>query len=83
MVKKTVNRDAQEMYHLFYDDREGSPGTSITFSSDGPEKRKGRRRNDTSTRPQNTLGRVREDMAELSCSAEGLLAGMSRSSVVT
>ncbi|WEL23606.1 VOC family protein [Candidatus Nanohalovita haloferacivicina] len=31
MVKKTVNHDAPEMYHLFYGDREGSPGTSVTF----------------------------------------------------
>ena len=31
MVKKTVNHDAPEMYHLFYGDREGNPGTSVTF----------------------------------------------------
>lgn len=31
MVKKTVNHDAPQMYHLFYGDREGTPGSSITF----------------------------------------------------
>ncbi|MFB6114794.1 MAG: VOC family protein [Candidatus Nanohalobium sp.] len=31
LVKKTVNHDAPEMYHLFYGDKEGSPGTSLTF----------------------------------------------------
>lgn len=31
MVKKTVNHDAPEMYHLFYGDYEGTPGSSITF----------------------------------------------------
>lgn len=31
MVKKTVNHDAPQMHHLFYADREGTPGSSITF----------------------------------------------------
>ncbi|MFD2238334.1 ring-cleaving dioxygenase [Aureimonas populi] len=31
MVKKTVNQDDVSAYHLFYADREGSPGTDITF----------------------------------------------------
>lgn len=31
MVKKTVNHDAPEMYHLFYGDKEGTPGRGITF----------------------------------------------------
>jgi glyoxalase family protein len=31
MVKKTVNFDAPEVYHLYYGDREGSPGTLMTF----------------------------------------------------
>lgn len=31
MVKKTVNHDAPEMYHLFYGDKKGTPGSSITF----------------------------------------------------
>ncbi|MDO7907544.1 ring-cleaving dioxygenase [Paenibacillus sp. JX-17] len=31
MVKKTINFDAPEVYHLYYGDREGTPGTIITF----------------------------------------------------
>jgi glyoxalase family protein len=31
LVKKTVNHDAPDIYHLFYGDNEGNPGTSITF----------------------------------------------------
>src|SRR5687767_2054182 len=31
MVKKTVNQDAPTVYHLFYADEEGSPGSDITF----------------------------------------------------
>ncbi|MBC5793241.1 MAG: VOC family protein [Nanohaloarchaea archaeon] len=31
MVKKTVNHDAPDVYHLFYGDGEGTPGSSITF----------------------------------------------------
>lgn len=31
LVKKSVNHDAPEMYHLFYGDKEGTPGSSITF----------------------------------------------------
>lgn len=31
LVKKTVNHDAPGMYHLFYGDNEGNPGTSLTF----------------------------------------------------
>lgn len=31
LVKKTVNHDAPELYHLFYGDGEGSTGSSITF----------------------------------------------------
>lgn len=30
-VKKTVNQDDPTMYHLFYGDRVGSPGTELTF----------------------------------------------------
>jgi len=30
-VKKTVNQDEPSMYHLFYGDRTGSPGTELTF----------------------------------------------------
>ena len=31
MIKKTVNHDAPEYYHLFYGDHKGTPGSSITF----------------------------------------------------
>src|SRR5699024_1059417 len=30
-VKTTVNQDDPSMYHLFYGDRTGSPGTELTF----------------------------------------------------
>ncbi|SDP58816.1 ring-cleaving dioxygenase [Halobacillus aidingensis] len=31
LVKKTVNQDAPSMYHLFYADEKGRPGTDLTF----------------------------------------------------
>ncbi len=31
LVKKTVNFDAPDTYHLYYGDRVGSPGTIMTF----------------------------------------------------
>ncbi|UOQ87264.1 ring-cleaving dioxygenase [Gracilibacillus salinarum] len=31
LVKKTVNQDDTSMYHLFYADEKGSPGTDLTF----------------------------------------------------
>lgn len=31
LVKKTVNQDETSMYHLFYADYKGTPGTDITF----------------------------------------------------
>lgn len=31
MVKKTINFDAPEVYHLYYGDEKGSPGTIMTF----------------------------------------------------
>jgi glyoxalase family protein len=31
MVKKTVNFDAPEIYHLYYGDEQGSPGSILTF----------------------------------------------------
>jgi glyoxalase family protein len=34
MVKKTVNHDAPQVYHLFYGDYEGTPGSSVTFFPD-------------------------------------------------
>ena len=31
MIKKTVNHDAPEVYHLYYGDERGSPGSAMTF----------------------------------------------------
>lgn len=31
LVKKTVNQDAVDTYHLFFADNEGTPGTEVTF----------------------------------------------------
>lgn len=31
LVKRTVNQDAPDTYHLFYADAEGTPGTDVTF----------------------------------------------------
>lgn len=31
LVKKTVNQDSTDMYHLFYSDYKGTPGTDVTF----------------------------------------------------
>lgn len=31
LVKKTVNQDAIDTYHLFFADNEGTPGTDVTF----------------------------------------------------
>src|SRR5436190_9454196 len=31
MVKKTVNQDDPSVYHLFYADEKGSPGSDLTF----------------------------------------------------
>jgi glyoxalase family protein len=40
MVKKTINFDAPEVYHLYFGDGAGSPGTIITFFP-WPQSRKG------------------------------------------
>jgi glyoxalase family protein len=40
MVKKTVNQDDPTKYHLFYANRDGSPGSSLTFFP-WPRARKG------------------------------------------
>ena len=31
LVKKTVNQDQPSVYHLFYADEQGSPGSDLTF----------------------------------------------------
>ena len=45
LVKKTVNQDDVSAYHLFYADREGRPGTEVTFFDwpDSPPNRAGTR----------------------------------------
>lgn len=40
LVKKTINFDAPEVYHLYFGDRAGSPGTIVTFFPH-PDSRKG------------------------------------------
>lgn len=44
MVKKTINFDAPEVYHLYYGNEKGSPGTILTFFpyTDLPKGRKGK-----------------------------------------
>lgn len=41
LVKKTINFDAPEVYHLYFGDKAGNPGTIITFFP-WPTSRKGR-----------------------------------------
>src|SRR6187397_3261627 len=41
LVKKTVNQDDPTVYHLFYSDEDGSPGSDITFF-EYPGARRGR-----------------------------------------
>jgi glyoxalase family protein len=31
LVKKTINFDAQDVYHFYYGDEAGNPGTILTF----------------------------------------------------
>ena len=33
LVKKTINFDAPDVYHLYYGDETGSPGSILTFFS--------------------------------------------------
>src|SRR5437868_1607848 len=44
LVKKTVNFDAPDVYHLYYGNEKGSPGTILTFFPfpDMPQGRKGK-----------------------------------------
>lgn len=42
MVKRTVNHDDTGTYHFYFGDREGRPGTNITFFPWGPDGRPGR-----------------------------------------
>ncbi len=41
LVKRSVNQDDTSAYHLFYADKQGNPGTDLTFFDwmMGPERR--------------------------------------------
>lgn len=41
LVKRTVNHDAPETYHLYYGDGEGTPGTCVTYFPWGADAREG------------------------------------------
>ena len=58
LVKKTVNQDNPSVYHLFYADEKGDPGSDITFF-EYPGRRPGarRRRDDPPDRLAGRLGR--------------------------
>lgn len=60
MVKRTVNFDSPETYHLYYGDRAGNPGTIMTFFpwSDAPKGRIGAGQATTTTFsvPEGSLG---------------------------
>ncbi len=43
MVKKTINFDAPDVYHLYYGDETGSPGTIMTFFPFGSRIARGRK----------------------------------------
>lgn len=43
LVKKTVNFDAPDVYHLYYGNETGSPGTILTFFPYGPGLPRGRK----------------------------------------
>lgn len=49
LVKKTVNQDDIETYHLYFTDEHGAPGTDMTFF-DFPNQAKGKKRTDTISR---------------------------------
>lgn len=49
LVKKTVNQDDIETYHLYFTDEHGAPGTDMTFF-DFPNQAKGKKGTDTISR---------------------------------
>ncbi len=68
LVKRTVNQDAPETYHLFYADAVGNPGTDLTFFI-WPNLAKGRPGNGQSVEvalavPPGSLERWRERLVE-------------------
>ncbi len=42
LLKKTINFDAPEVYHFYYGDEDGNPGSILTFFPYGDEIKKGR-----------------------------------------
>ncbi|OOC53804.1 MULTISPECIES: ring-cleaving dioxygenase [Nocardiopsis] len=73
MVKRTVNFDAPETYHLYYGDRAGNPGTIMTFFPwpDAPPGRIGAGQATTTTFsvPEGSLGWWAEHLAALDVEA--------------
>ncbi|GAA1442494.1 ring-cleaving dioxygenase [Nocardiopsis tropica] len=69
LVKRTVNFDAPETYHLYYGDRAGNPGTIMTFFPwpDAPRGRIGAGQATTTTLsvPEGSLGWWAEHLASL------------------
>jgi catechol 2,3-dioxygenase-like lactoylglutathione lyase family enzyme len=68
LVKKTVNFDVPDTYHLYYGDAAGNPGTILTFFSwpDAPQGMLGSGQVSTTAFaiPQSSLGYWRERLAE-------------------
>ncbi|TYP68933.1 ring-cleaving dioxygenase [Paenibacillus methanolicus] len=74
LVKKTINFDAPEVYHLYFGNENGSPGTIITFFP-WPNSRRGRIGGGqvgttTYVIPEGTLGFWAERLAKLGVKAE-------------
>ncbi|MFD3683650.1 ring-cleaving dioxygenase [Nocardiopsis sp. NPDC058631] len=69
LVKRTVNFDAPETYHLYYGDRAGNPGTIMTFFPwpDAPQGKIGAGQATTTTFsvPEGSLGWWAEHLASL------------------
>ena len=69
LVKRTVNFDSPDVYHLYYGDRAGNPGTIMTFFPwpDAPRGRIGAGQVTTTTFsvPEGSLGWWAEHLAEL------------------
>ncbi|RCW46303.1 glyoxalase family protein [Halopolyspora algeriensis] len=69
MVKKTVNFDAPETYHLYYGDEAGDPGTILTFFPwpDAPPGRRGTGQATTTSFsvPEGALGWWKQRLEEL------------------
>ncbi|MFV2196419.1 VOC family protein [Nocardiopsis sp. LOL_012] len=73
LVKRTVNFDRTDTYHLYYGDRAGNPGTVLTFFSwpGAPRGRRGAGQATTTTLsvPEGSLGWWAEHLASLGVAA--------------